>query len=59
MIEQIAELLALPLDKAKQVILRMDENGIDIFNVNKRVLHMEAKIAAKEIGVLIRKHNNK
>lgn len=57
--KQIAELLALPLDKAKEVVSRMQENGVDITRVNKRVLHMEAKIAAQEIGVLIRKHNRK
>lgn len=55
-IKQISELLAIKPDMAKEVISRMQENGVDIHGVNKRVLHMEAKIAAQEIGALIRKN---
>lgn len=51
MIKRIAGLLAITLDKAKEVIVRMQENGVDLDKVNKRVLHMEAKIAAQEIGI--------
>lgn len=53
--DQIKDLLAITLDQADEVIARMQENGVDIDRVNKRVLHLEAKIAAQEIGVLVRR----
>lgn len=52
---QIKDLLAITLDQAGEVIVRMRENGVEVDHVNKRVLHMEAKIAAQEIGVLVRR----
>lgn len=51
MIKRIAELLAITKDQAKEVVARMQENGVDLDRANKRVLHMEAKIAAREIGI--------
>lgn len=50
-IKQIAELLAITKEQSKEVISRMLENGVDLLKVNKRILHMEARIAAQEIGI--------
>ena len=51
MISRIAELLAITKNQAIEVITRMKENGVDVHAVNKRVLHIEAKIAVQEIGI--------
>lgn len=54
--KQIRELLAVTEGQAKQVHERLIETGIDINYISKAKLHLEIKIAANDVGVLVRKH---
>ena len=48
----IAALLNVSLEVAKAIQSQMGENGVDFSECSTRTFNKEAKLAAKEIGVL-------